>query len=554
VGPSELFKKYYTYEYTLYLGRVNRFVSYKDKSIVNYSFLNFLKQNNIQRPQGYRMVKANLDAGFKNCCKYNRAQPDVNEELWNIADGWTRNHFGPYLRGSKVLEKETVIKEMDAATSCGYPWSQKFHTKKEFFDSPSAKVLDFYWDELATFDGIRPIYRPIWTCAEKVELRSSEKLDENKIRTFTASPIEHSVTNNRLFLDMNNRFYNSHDSTWSFVGGNKFMQGWNRLYARLSKHPNSAEFDVSSHDFSCFKRCMMDIARMRYDFLRESDKTPENYNRTMGVYESIVNSVIVLENGELIMKNTGNPSGCTSTVVDNTFCLFKWFAYTWLVLVARYFGTSNVKTRDNANCVDLANRIYDKPIFGGYIDYMTHVECALFGDDNTNSVSDEVKAWYSIDNICEVMATLGVKITSEHKTYVPLKQLSFLSQSFAEHKSCMLPCPETNKVLCSLLYASAYDDVRWHLLRANALLLNSWANLELRRTIREYIQYLCLVHRAELCGVINDIKVIEIMAQIKDDSWYEKLYIGLESKNEQIERVEKSLLNFIYSFNDERLL
>jgi hypothetical protein len=119
------------------------------------------------------------------------------------------------------------------------------------------------------------------------------KLLENKIRTFTASPVEHSVALNRFCLDMNNRFYRSHGKTWSFVGCSKFLQGWNALFARLGIHPFAFELDESEYDSSLFVRAMYGQMEIRWDMLADEHKTAENSLRFQRLYDDIVHSVIV---------------------------------------------------------------------------------------------------------------------------------------------------------------------------------------------------------------------------------------------------------------------
>jgi len=68
-------------------------------------------------------------------------------------------------------------------------------------------VCTAYWDNIA--GGREERITPIFNNTQKVELREKEKIAENKFRTFTAAPVEHTVCLNRFCLEQNNRFYDS---------------------------------------------------------------------------------------------------------------------------------------------------------------------------------------------------------------------------------------------------------------------------------------------------------------------------------------------------------
>jgi len=483
---------------------VHRFTKQVGKETLNSSFAEFCRQTGRKVPQGYRMVFPRMEASFKSVSKYDKGQPELDEGAWLLAGEWTKQHFYPTMSGSAVLSEELVLGEMDKTTSCGYPWSLAFQRKTDFLADETARcVLSDYWARIALPDN-RIV--PIWTCSQKVELREIEKLEQLKHRTFTASPVEHSVATNRMCLDMNNRFYAGNNKTWSFVGGTKFLQGWDQLYGRLSKHPNAFELDESEYDSSLFARAMFGQLAIRWEFLRSVDRTPENWCRLRAIYDSIVHSVIVLENGELVQKHTGNPSGSSNTIVDNTMILFRLFAYAWILLS---------RQRD-------ADASYDQ--------FMEHVEAALNGDDNTFTTSDDVVGWFNPTTISPLWSAIGVTTKTPDPRPRPLADVRFLSQGFRyDQRLCIwLPVPETEKVLSSLYAGSNVDDVRWHYLRASALRLDSYGNEEVRSILRDYLDFLNHNHSEKMCGSVNGLSMREIQNVWKSDAFIEALYCGEE--------------------------
>jgi len=521
-SPSKLFEAYFTQGHVGWLGRVNRFSNYRSKECFNEPFFDFFKkfkhELNCDFPKLYRKARATWEAGFRSAAKYDRPQPQVNEVAWNMSYDWTMLHFSPHMSGSRISSLEDALSNMNMKSSVGFPWNLEFHSKTEFLDS-GISVLDDYWDVIAGENVDRIV--PIWSSTVKVELRHIEKLADygalyDKLRTFTASPFEHSASCNRMYVDQNNRFYDTVGKHWSFVGGSKYFRGFDAIFTRLNKHPNAFCLDESSFDASLFRKIMEGVRDMRWEFLDPVERTTENWNRHMALYDSIINTVIVLETGDLVQKDTGNPSGSGNTIVDNTLNLFRLLAYAYIML-----------------CFEMG-------IEPSYTEFMNFVEAVLNGDDNTFTVADNIVSWFNARNIARIWLQLGVVTTPSNDIWEPRKlaDCDFLSHKFVftpRGGGCWLPVPETEKVLSSLVYGSDYNDVRWHLLRAYALRIDSWPNLQCRFVIAKYINYLNQAYADSLVGSVqlND-KISFSMDMIKsiykNDMEIEQLYIGQESR------------------------
>jgi len=534
--PSNHFHHYFVKGNVDFVGRANRYVKQGgDEWAPNTSLDEFCLEKKLFVGTAYRGVIPNLNASFKSVSKYDKAQPQLNEKSWAIAGEWTLQHFMRHMGGSHVLSEETCVKECDRTTSVGYPMSLDFHSKGGFLDTGPKHMLADFWKMLGN-EAERPM-RPIWTCSQKRELRAAEKLLENKIRTFTASPVEHSVALNRFCLDMNTKFYQTNGKTWSFVGASKFLQGWNALFARLSVHPHAFELDESEYDSSLFARAMYGQMEIRWQMLSEEFKTPENSRRFQRLYDDIVHSVIVLENGELIQKHTGNPSGSANTIVDNTMILFRLFAYAWIELAEKKFGTANAASVAAAMTSDVSKRNYEGDVFGSYEDFMSNVAAALNGDDNTFTVSQLCVDWFNPKTIAPLWSGIGITTKTPCEEPRLLKDVQFLSQGFryeqpdGSSSGVWLPVPDTERVLCSLRWGSTVDDVRWHLMRAYALRIDSWANLECRTFIQSYIEWIWNhpEYKEQLFGEINGLSMSDIDAIYKSNDWCWALYAGLEN-------------------------
>jgi hypothetical protein len=537
---SEMYNKYFIKNNCDHVGRVDRHMGKENVEIVNKVMLRYLEETRQPLPESHRMCIKNSEAEYKSISKYDKSQPVLNKQAWAKAGEWTKRHFKQFLRGSKVTDEETAVKESDKTTSAGYPHNRIYKKKGEFLKSNSVGILTDYWEFVGKAqeeNKPRPCC-PIWLSAQKVEMRTAEKIFSNSIRTFTAAPVEHTIALGRMCLDMNNKLYKSNNKNWSFVGGNKYMGGWNSLYERLSKHPNAFELDESQYDSSLFAKALAGMVDFRFEMLEEEEKTQKNWNRLINLYESIIHSVIVLENGELVWKHTGNPSGSANTIVDNTVILFRLFAYAWIIAAEEKFGEINDEISEKRYSYNVFTRNVDGPeIFGSYQDFMDHVEAALNGDDNSFSCSDEVVGWFNPDSIATIWSGIGITTNypeGKNKPGQKVEEISFLSQGFTNIRGFWLPKPDFEKTKSSLLYGSDLDDVRWHLLRANAIRIDTWANQETRVWISKYVDWLCNTYQKELVGCVtlktgDKIPMSDINNIYKSDQWIWWLYSGLES-------------------------
>lgn len=486
-----------------FMGQVLRFTPMKDTARRDQYFHEFVKSKAIQYTEKYKMAMPNRAAMTKSISKYNRAQPtELNQRAWQIACDWTYKHFSPHMGSARIVDHDKARRDLDRTTSPGYPWSRFWGNKGQFLDSEEApKIERMFWDSLSTEHPLQSF----WTASLKRELRPVEKLAENKIRTFTASPTELSIATTRMCLDCNEKFYESNNKTWSFVGGSKYYQGFDRLYRRLDKHPNAFELDESSFDASLFRKAMESVRDLRWEFYHDVEKTPENKRRLWNIYDQIINSIIVLDNGEVFQKNTGNPSGSANTIVDNTLILFMLFAYAFIMIMLERKETEKYATFEY---------------------FMTLVEAALNGDDNTFTVADEIVEYFNATSVSRIWTLIGVETKSPNFNPRKLSECEFLSHGFIQYNKMWLPICERDKALCSLMWGSEVDDVRFTLLRAYALRIETWPDEQARKDIMLFIDWLRKTFKHDLHGIIpdTDLTMLKINSVFKTDAELKRLY------------------------------
>lgn len=506
-----------------YLGQVFRRPKPSAREIVNRSWEEFTKSRGISFSRKYGRVQSTFEFGVRSACKYDKHQPVLNESAWTLSYEFTHAQFSPQMSGSRVMSQDEVLQEMNLNSSCGWPWNLQFANKREFLSSEVGQQALFEsWRQLGKRDSN---YRPFWCSTQKDEIRTTEKVAAGNVRTFTASSVDCSVNTNRLFLDQNNRFYAGVSlpgrDWWSSVGMTKFAGGWHHLWQRLSNFGTwllGYELDETEYDSSIFKQAMFGQRELRKEFLcsgKSVEDVAELVTRVDQCYDHIINSVIVLDgdaesSASVVEKSTGNPSGSSCTVVDNTMVLFRLFAYAFIIGWRQHEGSDPT-----------------------YRNFMDNVCAALYGDDNTYTVSNRCN-WFTPAFIAGIWSAIGVHTKTPCATARPVEELRFLSQGFVKCRAygTWLPLPDTDKVLGSLHVGSKCEAIQWHYLRACALYLDSWANLELRSVLSDYLDWLMQENRSAFIGEVNGVRCEDILGLRKSEIFYSALYSGRESSAE----------------------
>jgi len=441
----------------------------------------------------------NKEAAYISLAKYAKSVPalDARQALaMNGAVDWLHCHFGVHMQNSRVKTMDEVIKGLDMTTSPGFPWTRKYANKRAMYDSWKGfeQYMEDDWTRL-----IDDEYVAVFGNSLKEEIRLQEKIDANSLRTFTAGPVEMTIHGNRLFEDMNEKFYASHLQTASAVGFSPWKGGWNNLVRKLSKHPNGFALDESQYDSSLRAHLMWAVAEFRWSMLREEDRTPDNLARLRVYYRNLINTVIITSDGVFIMKQGGNPSGSVNTIVDNTLILYLLLAYGWQMVSPSEFRS--------------------------YQAFEEHLALALVGDDNTWTVSDEAVSFFNARSLIVEWARIGVTTTTDCLDPRPVDELDFLSAFTVYVDGIAIPIYNRQKLLSSLLYSRSPGDPAYTLVRAAALLRVGWADVQIRCYLREFISWL-----VEMYGpVLRDSKEWkDALSSVPLESDLRKFYLGLE--------------------------
>jgi hypothetical protein len=496
---TEDHEKYIKDEFFEFIGSCNRFPMYKNKRGIDPQVKIFIDQEHIEIKPDWNLPVPNQDAAYKSLGKYGKSTPLTNPEMvekLNRAWSWMARQFSPYMQNARVVSLSEAVDRLDMSTSSGCPFNELYITKRELFenDSEIRVWLEKDWELLATDYG----WTTIFSSSLKEELRTAEKIAENSIRTFAAGATDATVHGNRLFVDMNEKLYDSHLKSASTVGMSPLKGNWDQLYRKLNVFPNGYALDESQYDSSLRAFLMWGCAKFRYQCLCEEDQTSENLVRIQIYYRNLVNTMLLTPEGILIMKKLGNPSGSVNTVSDNTLILYWLLAYAW------------IETSPN----DMNN----------YASFEEHTAKALLGDDNTWTVSDEAHKFYNAVSVIESWKPVGIITTTDSLVSRPADELDFLSAHTVFLGDIAVPLYDRNKLMQALFFAPQKRITpETTLQRVTNLMMIGWTDIPFRKFCRALINWLL----SEYDHVLkDDPRWIIAKSGIKTDDDYYKLFTG----------------------------
>jgi hypothetical protein len=416
------------------------------------------------------------DSAYISVRKYESPLVCPEPEILSICKDWCKRHFA-CMGNSRVNWDFDYIKSMmNLSSSPGFPYNRScfygkgYGNKRDIFAQPEFVISEM---EKLKEAFLRGNVSEIYVCSPKEELRATEKVKQNKFRTFTSASFRNTALGVALFGDMTSKFYSQAESPgfWSKVGSSLFARGWDKLYRSLNNHPNAFEGDFSSFDAIIHPAWIEALGEVFLSFYDLNNQTDEIKALCRAYFQNIIYGQIICPNGELYSKFQGNPSGSSLTIVTNTMIHYMLFVYAWMKL-------------------------------GGPADYLyfhSNVSCALCGDDSLWTVSDECVDFFNIKAVAAVWNEIGLIMKPEATKCGKLRDLKFLSHAFQEEYGMMFPIPDADKVVSSLLYKSlpVGDDheneaiaARLSLLKANALRITSWCCKPVRELISRYIRWL----------------------------------------------------------------
>jgi len=499
---SKYERKYIKPTYIQILGKISKFVTLKNRKKLDVNYNDFELTENSLNDGSWGLTEPNLEAYYKNLGKLNKAEHlTFDDDAAEFATHCMEQHFYSHLKNSVIETQEESLLRHDLSKSPGPPWNFVHKTKKTLIDD--AQFLEFCrkgWDWLLDDE-----FWFLGGTALKEEIRSAEKLAENKQRIFIPNSADFVTLTNRLCGDFNDKFTECHLKTASAVGINPFSGGWQRVRNRLTKFKKMAEYDFSDYDSSLGVHKLLIVCKFRFKCLRAEDQTFDNWHRMLNCYKNIIWTVVVLVDGTLAIKPGGNPSGGANTVVDNTLVNYWSQAYAYYRCVTEEFRT--------------------------YSQFNNYVSASMYGDDNTNSISDVIADQFTPARYCAAVAELGMTCNSVSQDWLTINDVTFLQADFNTflYDTCVYHV-QPSKSYESMRWSEDPKNAIMSLQRAVGMHRVTWTDPIARNHYTKYISYLLKKHDTLLSGVKEweDVK-----AGIKPDCTMASFFTGLESKDQK---------------------
>lgn len=463
---------------------------YRHRRVVNSSFARFCLVNAITFKHTHDRVQPQLEAAYKSTAKYDRPTP-ILPRVFIRAQQFLLDHFRQHLVTADVVDHQTALLSLNRQAGAGVPWCKVYSSKGHALDNMD---MNFLVNNYETYADNKHV--PVYMVTQKVELRPVAKLTSLSFRTFVACPLEEAYAGTRLFVNFNELFYACHTQTFSVVGHSPVACGWDYIVRKLQQFPNIFSADFKQCDSSLTEPHLLLQRNFRLEFVRDKQLR----RKVVRAYRNIIHTVMVMEDGSVLQKHGGNPSGHPNTIVDNTLCVLR------SIIAAIY------TIYPNAN----------------YSDIMSNVHFCVNGDDVIYSVSDDWVSAINPTSLHDTIATFGMEMV-DSSDRGDISHHSFLSHGFVYLRGRWLPLPDYDRQCCSLMLGTTLDDVRFQLLRACNLRQACWPNEKCRDVFSRYIDFILVNYKNQLFGSVQGVSVVDIISSYKSEEWCWRLYLEPEA-------------------------
>jgi ribosomal protein L40E len=473
-------------------------------------------------PGKYRMVSLDDQVGcnteMRGNFKYDKPIVDIDPFIWQQAEDIVYAEYSPFLLGHAPLTHDDALLSMNWKSSPGLPYTLTGLTK--LFFKGEAHLLDDFYRGLpsSTFS------MPLWSSSVKIEMRPVEKIfihsgNENSLRVFCAAPLEVDYVGHRLYYDFVCRLQESSLNTSSALGVSKFFRGFDAMACHLSCGPDTVydSLDGVQYDSTVHPNVQLFVERLYRQTI-----DPIALNDVVScanfwfMYVNL-NSLICMMSGVAILKRQGNNSGNYLTILYNIIFGSLTRAYS----VIRHYS----------------NRGPSMTIF----DNLYVLKAIILGDDICIGSNDPLL----IESFKKYASELGVEYEGRGASK-DITDHDFCSAFFREYKGCYIPCPDWEKAVDSYYYGSKHNNPIFHLVRALALLLESYFT-PAKEILSECVLCLVTSHRSEIMSGSITIKgtTIEgkhVLHLLRSPEWFESMYLGYERLSSENKSSLKSFL------------
>lgn len=359
------------------------------------------------------------------------SQQDVNPKYANMAFIDLSTSLGKFLEGNAELKANVHpypievalagatecygVDSMNMSTSTGWPLNKRKEDVLNFdlppherIGRPAALPANLQQEVEECIETLRSGKRTYNVFRGNLKDEPT-KVDKEKVRVFTGSPIVLTVIMRMYFLAISKFIMENPIAFECAVGLNCHGPDWDELVKHFTKNG----FDrIIAGDFKAFDSmvcAMMTIMAFKICILVAvwAGFSPEDISLMESIATEVVYAIIEMH-GDFVSPNGSNPSGHMLTVIINCIIGSLYFRCVYYEEAHR-LGIKNL------------------PLFN------EAVALATYGDDNVSSVKSGFD-WYNHTTIQRVLATYGVQYTmadktSESRPFISIEETEFLKRT-----------------------------------------------------------------------------------------------------------------------------
>lgn len=331
-----------------------------------------------------------------------------------------------------VASSEEICEYLDWSKSPGWP-----HT---YFGFRFKHELVNVMEQTMFMDRVNTI--PIYNVSGKIEFRTREDIEADKIRLFTVPCFELIWSQLKFGKRISFRIMNV---LWSAFGFNPYSGGFDKLARKLLSKRWRGCYDISGWDK--FLPLLKDI----FIILAKRCCVPEqDLDEFAWMVNNTVALMLKLHNGDVIRKNYGNGSGSGTTTRDNIFGHVIIFA-------SGLFEAYYIKVGSVPSFALVQSQIVQ-----------------LYGDDNVFALDDEFSLMCDPVFLGKHLAKYGLKLKFFYGGLdCDLSVLSFLGANFKYFNGSWYPLYDVVRLATTMLYERSRLSLSQHLSKAFTLMVMS---------------------------------------------------------------------------------
>lgn len=515
------------------------------------------------RSQGYldkypptmRMNKSNEESAYLSALKFCApVNPRVNDRSWHRAWAAVAVKTIRYCGNSRVMTFDEIKNTVDWSKTNGWPECVRWSSKREWLEYDGLEELDAYFssennspyslpgrdvvkiiaayaDSYPNMEHLKKLYDedlpagkfvPFNLVLLKKETRKHEKVDANQVRVITPVSTPHVMMSKMLHEDRMQKRARAGLRAGTALGHNPFGGGTQILFNYLCDpdqgFTQGYESDVKAQDSTIQTRDSIELLTINFHCLREEDRTYENWVRMRNLRDGIYTGPMIMPDGTVFLKGTdgrgGNTSGQHLTTEDNDLKVDFNYLYA-------YDRLKNPRS-EPWNLLE---------------DFERHIRLVHLSDDGVVVPDDDHQELFSFSQVaCVLWHELGVIIEGPTPLYRPVVELQFLAMKFLynEDWNMMFHSLDPQRVTSSIVQGGSDNPLTGRntphgmLLRLAGILVAAWGNPEIRRMVRNCIQYHLQKYK-DLDSLDRRTPWEQAKKAVHDDYTLAKLYTGFEA-------------------------